>query len=264
MLVLVVAAAACSCTRNSPPVVSSSEAAGDSVRMQVGGIGYDRGSGSHFVLLTDSGQTRQLPIMIGDNEAEAIMLEMHGLEAPRPLTHDLMRSIIEKTGNHVDRIEISELKEEVYYARIVLDSGRYSIDSRPSDALALALKTNAPIYANPKLLLDSTGGGTGPVSLPAGTRALGITVQDLTPALSDVFKVPTGSGVLVADADNSAQKAGIVRGDVVTRVGVVQVRRVTDFVGAVSKAQGEKSISITIERSGHEQQIVLPSRLTHN
>jgi len=264
MLVLVVAAAACSCTRNSPPVISSPEPTADSVRMQIGGIGYDRGSRSHFVLLTDSGQTRQLPIMIGDNEAEAIMLEMHGLEAPRPLTHDLMSTIIEKTGNHVDRIEISELKEEVYYARIVLDSGRYSIDSRPSDALALALKTNAPIYANPKLLLES-GGGTGPISLPTGTRALGITVQDLTPALSDYFKVPAGIGVLVADADNSAQKAGIARGDVVTRVGIVQVKRVSDFVGAVSKAQGEKSISITIERSGHEQEIALPSQAgSHN
>src|SRR5208282_2605697 len=69
----------------------------------------------------------------------------------RPLTHDLVRSIIGQTGNRVDRIVIGDMRNEVYYATIYMDGGRYTIDSRPSDAIALAMGMNAPIYVNDKL-----------------------------------------------------------------------------------------------------------------
>src|SRR5271163_1393396 len=150
LLLLAAVVAACSCTR-SPSGQSSAKASPDEVRVQVARVGFDDETGSNFVLLTDASESRVLPIMIGENEATAILLALHGIKPERPFTHDLIRSIIGQTGNTVDRIVIADMRDEIYYATIYMDGGRYSIDSRPSDAIALAMNMNVPIYVNDKL-----------------------------------------------------------------------------------------------------------------
>ena len=131
----------------------------DQVRVEVASVGFDRESGVPFVLLEEKVGKRRLPIWIGDNEARAIMFELRGMTPQRPLTSDLLKSVIEKTGNHVDRVVIGDLRDQTYYADIYLDNNHYRIDSRPSDAIALALGLKAPIYVSPKLFESAAAAG---------------------------------------------------------------------------------------------------------
>ena len=105
-------------------------------------------SQNRIVVLKEEHSDRFLPIWIGPFEADAITLQLQGMEAPRPLTHDLLKSVIETLGAEVLHIVINSLERNTYFARIVLDlNGETTeIDSRPSDAIALAVRVNVPIY----------------------------------------------------------------------------------------------------------------------
>jgi bifunctional DNase/RNase len=105
-------------------------------------------SQNRIVVLKEEHSERFLPIWIGPFEADAITLQLQGMEAPRPLTHDLLKSVIETLGGEVLHIVISSLERNTYFARIVLDvnGDTMEIDSRPSDAIALAVRVSAPIY----------------------------------------------------------------------------------------------------------------------
>jgi bifunctional DNase/RNase len=144
LLLLAATLAACACGRSTPTGSQASQISPDEVRVQVAKVGLDQQTGAHFVLLQDDTESRELPIMIGESEAQAIMLSIQGIKPPRPFTHDLMRSIIAETGNGVDRIVIGEMHDEIYFAKIYMDKGRYAIDSRPSDAIALARYFDEP------------------------------------------------------------------------------------------------------------------------
>ena len=105
-------------------------------------------SQNRIVELREEGGDRILPIWIGPFEAESITFQLQGVDVPRPLTHDLLKSVIESLGGEVLHILISGLEKSTYYARIVLDvdGDTVEIDSRPSDAIALAVRVNSPIY----------------------------------------------------------------------------------------------------------------------
>jgi bifunctional DNase/RNase len=100
------------------------------------------------VVLKDMNSERYLPIWIGPCEAEAITVKLQEVPAPRPLTHDLLRNVIRELGGKVVHILINDLRQEVYYARIVIDVAgeQMEIDSRPSDAIALAVRVSVPIF----------------------------------------------------------------------------------------------------------------------
>ncbi|MHB1685782.1 MAG: bifunctional nuclease family protein [Ignavibacteriaceae bacterium] len=104
--------------------------------------------GAYAILLKESGGNRRLPIIIGAFEAQAIALEIEGIKPPRPLTHDLLKQVIDNLGGTINEIVIDELRENTFYAKIILEvSGLTNeIDSRPSDAIALAVRTQSPIY----------------------------------------------------------------------------------------------------------------------
>ena len=94
--------------------------------------------------------SRRLPIIIGAFEAQAIALEMEGIKPPRPLTHDLLKTLVDNLGANVVEIVVNELKENTFYAKIILEASGLTneIDARPSDAIALAVRTYAPIFVN--------------------------------------------------------------------------------------------------------------------
>ena len=202
------------------------------------------------MLLEDKRDGRSLPITIGDEEARAIMFEMHGIRPERPLTCELLRDVIEQTGNHVDRVVVADVRDEVYFARIYLDNGRYMIDSRPSDAIALAIGVNAPIFVASKLFEGSAQAGVGVRSPPRTARAAGITVQELTPDLAEGFGVRPDSGVVVADLDSSAERAGLERGDIVIDADGRRVATPGDFIriAAAAKAGGDSRLNLTVRR----------------
>jgi hypothetical protein len=126
------------------------------------------------VILKDVDSDRYLPIWIGPFEAEAITVTLQEVEVPRPLTHDLLRNVIQKMGGVVEHIVVSDLRDEVFYARIVMEAnGKHlEIDSRPSDALALAVRLRVPVYiedavmekaaVQPEEEVESEGGAGAP------------------------------------------------------------------------------------------------------
>jgi len=101
-----------------------------------------------IVILKDTNTDRYLPIWIGPCEADAITTELQEMPPQRPLTHDLLKSMIRELGGKVVNILINDLRHDVYYARIVVDLGgkQIEVDSRPSDAIALAVRTKVPIF----------------------------------------------------------------------------------------------------------------------
>jgi bifunctional DNase/RNase len=107
---------------------------------------------SSIVYLKEKGGDRELPIVIGLAEAQSIMMALQGTKSPRPLTHDLIVDILTVVNLNLQRIVINDLKENTYFARLILkDEERgiiYSIDARPSDSIAIALRIKAPIYVS--------------------------------------------------------------------------------------------------------------------
>jgi bifunctional DNase/RNase len=110
------------------------------------------------VILKEKTADRYLPIWIGPAEADAIAVKLQDVTVPRPLTHDLLRSVIDVLGATINSIIVSELKNDTFYAKIILnvDGGQMEVDSRPSDALALAVRAGVPIYAE-EIVLDKAG-----------------------------------------------------------------------------------------------------------
>lgn len=106
--------------------------------------------GAYAILLKEIEGVRRLPIIIGAFEAQAIALEIEGIKPPRPLTHDLLKHVIDNLGAIVLEVIIDELRENTFYAKILLDVSSLTneIDSRPSDAIALAVRAQAPIYVS--------------------------------------------------------------------------------------------------------------------
>lgn len=111
-------------------------------------------SSRHVVILKEVERDRYLPIWIGPWEASAIAMKLQGLAAERPLTHDLFASALEELGVRLDRVVITDLAEETYHATLILEGGgrRVEIDARPSDSLALAVRTGARIFAADSVL----------------------------------------------------------------------------------------------------------------
>jgi uncharacterized protein len=124
------------------------------VRVNIDSVRVSLMSQHRVVVLKDVDTTRYLPIWIGPFEADAITIELQDVEVARPLTHDLLKSAIEKLGAEVERVTITELRNDTFYAEITLSvNGRQMvIDSRPSDAIALAVRADVPVYVDESVM----------------------------------------------------------------------------------------------------------------
>ena len=122
--------------------------------VEVVGVRVEMPSNQPIVLLRELAGERYLPIWIGAVEATAIAFAQQGVVPPRPLTHDLLRDVIEATGNEVVEIRITEMRDDVFFASLVLASG-VEISARPSDSIALALRTGSRIVCAEQLLEDA-------------------------------------------------------------------------------------------------------------
>lgn len=157
------------------------------VRVDIDSVRVSLMSQHRVVVLKDVDTTRYLPIWIGPFEADAITIELQDVEVARPLTHDLLKAAIEKLGAEVERVSITELRNDTFYAEITLsvNGRRMEIDSRPSDAIALAVRAEVPVYVDEAVMAqaaitpepdldtgatDSAGEDTGPASAPDAFR----------------------------------------------------------------------------------------------
>ena len=124
------------------------------IEMAVKGLLIDPATNMPIVLLRDADNARVLPIWVGPVEANAIALQIENVATPRPMTHDLMRNLLTELGVTLRRIVITDLRDSTFFAYLELtrDGQPLIVDSRPSDALALALRTRAPIFVHEKVL----------------------------------------------------------------------------------------------------------------
>lgn len=125
--------------------------------MQVAGLTVDPITRSPILILKDTSKEIALPIWVGLNEANAIMLELEQIPTPRPMTHDLLKNILSSIDAKVQKVIVSDLKDDTYYALIEIEQRgeTFSIDSRTSDAIAIALRTKSPIFVDAQVIEKS-------------------------------------------------------------------------------------------------------------
>jgi bifunctional DNase/RNase len=126
------------------------------IEVTVDRLGLDKSSNSFVVVLREKHGTRLLPIWIGRPEAESIATQMNHIKLERPMTHDLCQALVQALGGTISRVAISRIKERTYFAELHVEGhdGPAQIDARPSDSIALALRFQAPIFADESLLAE--------------------------------------------------------------------------------------------------------------
>ncbi len=152
------------------------------IKVRVQSLGLDQSTQSPVVILQEEGGERVLPIWIGPAEASAIAMELAGMKFPRPLTHDLFPLVIRGLGGTVTRVLITRVHDNTYFAELVITRGDevFTVDARPSDSIAIALRTQAQLFTTDDLLTATTismasesGGGTVDLSGEPGSAGEG-------------------------------------------------------------------------------------------
>lgn len=131
------------------------------VQMKIKGLMIDPVSNMPIIILKNPSGKTVLPIWVGIFEANAIAMQLEEVVSPRPMTHDLLKNVIEGLEAQVEQVVITDLKDNTFFAaiHILRDGERFTIDARPSDAMALALRTSAPIFVERQVLDKSEGSG---------------------------------------------------------------------------------------------------------
>jgi len=210
------------------------------------------------VILTDKGGNKALPIWIGLPEANAIDKELRNILSPRPMTHDLLHSILTQAKVKVKEVKIVDLKDHTYYATLFLtmDKGLIEMDARPSDAIIIALKSKIPIFVSAKIL-DAQG-----IALTRenhfGER-YGIRIQELTPSLASHFNFKGPKGVLISEvvSGSIAEASGIKNGDIITKINLKEIGSIQEFKEVWNDVKEGNSVQILIFRNNKIQEVNL-------
>src|SRR5437867_8714457 len=232
----------------------SAAAAAGPVEVKVDGVMLDPDSGSPVVRLVEKAKAhRELPIWIGPFEAQAIALEMQGVPPPRPLTHDLMKQLVERLGGRLTRVVIGELRDNTYFATLHLQrvGGKVlTVDARPSDAIALALRFHGSILVAEELFARAAAGRASPAA-----HLWGLTVQDLTPEMAAFFQAPEGRGVLVSDVAAAGPARGMARGDVIVALDDEPVGSVDELTSRAGAHAAAAPVRLSVRRAGQALQV---------
>jgi bifunctional DNase/RNase len=190
------------------------------VEVRVRGVTVDPQGASPIVLLEDINGGRVMPIWVGVFEARAIAMEMEQVVPPRPLTHDLIKRILEGLQAHITAVVITALQDNTFYAQMAVATGTVviQVDARPSDAIAVALRVKAPIFVN-KAVFDNAPAVDLQEATPSPVvlKRYGLTLQNVTAPLASHFRLAKAEGVLVSDVEqgSAAEQDGLRRGDVI-------------------------------------------------
>jgi pentatricopeptide repeat protein len=126
------------------------------VQLEILGLSASQASnGTYALILKESKGTRRLPIVIGANEAQAIAIELEGIEAQRPMTHDLLKNVLTKLNASLKEVCIVDMRDSTFYASLTIEGIDEDVDARPSDAIALAVRFDAPIYIMESILAEA-------------------------------------------------------------------------------------------------------------
>jgi bifunctional DNase/RNase len=239
-------------------VATSKENPSPFIEMEVKGVTLDAIGHNPVVLLADKEGKKALPIWIGLLEANAIDKELNNIAAPRPMTHDLLHSILTQVSVKVKEVRIVDLKDHTYYATLFLklNKGVIEVDARPSDAIILALKSKIPIFVAAKILEEQ---GIALTKKNAFGERYGIRIQELTPALAFNFNFTGGKGVLVAEVltGSVSETSGIKAGDIITKVNSKEVGSVQGFEEMFDTVKAGDSLRILLFRDNKFQEVNL-------
>lgn len=234
------------------------------VPVELSTIGLDGRTGTPIVVLRDPESGGVLPVWIGPMEAQAIALVLHGVIPPRPMTHDLMASLITELRAEVEEVVVTDLRLNTYFGmvrlRVAGERRIREVDSRPSDALALALRTGAPIrVARHILAIAPEFEFIAPEGPNQVVQALGMTVVIPTPALRKEFKLGDQQGVVVTSSAGAVRDKGVRRGDVITDVNGQAIADPAAFFAAVRAVKPKGQVRITYWREGKTRTIEVPA-----
>ncbi|HEX2226932.1 MAG TPA: bifunctional nuclease domain-containing protein [Candidatus Binatia bacterium] len=236
----------------------------DTVEAKIKTLMLDPNTKSPVVILESITDKRLLPIWIDIAEARAIALEIEHVKTPRPLTHDLLRNILNRLGATLQRAVITELRNSTYYAllHLRLKGQDLQIDARPSDAMALALKMNAPVFVSAQVFATSKA-APAPNRVGEAQLKLGVQAQDLTPELAAVFEAGVNSGVVIATVEEGspAALAGIQRGDIITKANDNAIKSTSDLEELIRSTKPPAKIKLEVMKKGKPVtvQLDLPS-----
>jgi bifunctional DNase/RNase len=236
----------------------------DALEMKVKGVAMDPYGNTPMVILEDATGRQAFPIWIGLPEAQAIARTLENVATPRPMTHALLKNILTDLHVEVAHIVIHDLQSNTFYASIALRQGAktLTVDARPSDAITLALDAKAPIFVSKKVLGSVRTVNLSPPSLEQHfAKKLGMHLQSLDTTLAQAFHLTTPEGVLVSfvEAGSQAERHGIRRGDVITKVDGQQVKDLPDLLEAVKHKTGGKESVLQVTRDQHPLKLRLPS-----
>jgi uncharacterized protein len=236
----------------------------DLVLVELSTVGLDRAAGAPIVLLRDPESGRILPIWIGPAEAQAIALALHGVNVPRPMTHDLMASLLSEIGARVEEVRVHDLRNGTYFATVRLhvggDNPLRDVDSRPSDALALALRTDAPIRVARRILVEAPAFDfLAPEGPDQVVQSLGITVVTPTVPHREEFRLSDRAGVLVTNVFGRARERGLRRGDLIVAVNGTPIAEPIEFFQAIRATPVGEPVRIAYWRDGEEHHVDLPA-----
>jgi hypothetical protein len=228
------------------------------VEMEVKGVKLDAVGNSPVVLLADKEGKKALPIWVGLLEANAIDKELRNNTSPRPMTHDLLYSILGQAHVKVKEVRIVDIKNNTYYATLFLTINKevVGIDARPSDAIVIALKSKTPILVSAKILEEQ---GIALAKKSALIERYGIRIQELTPALASHFNFKNQKGVLVAEVlpGSISESSGIKAGDIITKANSREMGSVEAFQEVLDSVKPGDSVRVGLFRDDQSMEVNL-------
>jgi uncharacterized protein len=233
----------------------------DLVEVEVATVTLDPLSGAPLVLLRNPRSGELVPVFVGAPEARAILFSLHGATLPRPMTHDLLSDVVTATGSRIARVFIDDLVDDTYLGFLELTQPGAEtpllIDARPSDALALALRTEATIHITTRVLEAARERQYVPLDTEQIATALGITVVGVDDDIRETMGLPDRPGVIVSQARGNAAEAGITAGMMIVAVNGQQVDSPLRFLELVDVTAEDDRVTIDIWHDGTDVQFEL-------
>ncbi len=223
---------------------------------EISTIGMDRLTGAPVVLLRAVDSGRIIPIWIGVAEAQAIALAMHGIEPRRPMTHDLMAALVRAGGTEIEEIAVHDLRDDTYFGAVHMKRGEdiMRIDSRPSDALALALRLDVPIRVAGKVINEARDFQfVPPEEADQVVRVFGMTAVYASAQRRAQFDIGDRDGVFISEISEYASRGDLQVGDLITMVNETPVGTPAEFLNAAGRHSPGTEVTMTYIRRGEER-----------
>ncbi|MCK8516643.1 DUF151 domain-containing protein [Methylonatrum kenyense] len=231
------------------------------VAVELATVGMNPATRTPVVLLREPVSGDIVPIAIGVAEARAILLALHESAPPRPQTHDLMRDLLDALDARLSRILIDDLRDGTYHGALELAIPEREesllVDSRPSDALALAARTGATILVAPRILISARDLEYEGLDQDQVVTAVGITVVEVTDELRDALGLPDEEGVLVSGVRGEAADQGLAAGDLILSVDDAVPESPMDFLDLIRRSSEDEPAIIRYWQDGEERSMEL-------